>query len=127
MEGIKEIYEDIIKTGEDIYTWTDIDRIYKTLGEYMYEFIKKRVKKGITTYSIMPKNKMNLEHAKREHEKRKAKCIGNLPIDGEIRIYNNKVAVITYHGKKPVGIVLQGQVITKMFRTIFDNAWKREQ
>ena len=126
-EGIKEIYEDMINTGKDIYTWTDIDRIYQTLGDYMYDFIEKRVKKNIAAYAIMPKNKMNLKHAEEgeKGEKRESKCIDNLPINGEIRIYDNKVAVIAFHGKKPVGFVLEGHIMTKMFMAIFENAWKK--
>ncbi len=122
VQGVIDIYEDMIEKGKDIYCWTDIQKIHETLGEYMQEFIKKRIEKGITSYAIMPRYGMNKEYAEND-QMRDVKFSDNLPIDGEIRIYDDRVAVITFHDKKPVGFIFSGSVITSVFRGIFDHAW----
>lgn len=124
-QGIIDIYEDMLAKGKDIYCWTDIQKIDNTLGKYMDEFIKKRVEKGITTFAIMPMNEMNMKHAKKS-EKRNTKFSNHLPIDGEIRMYGDRVAVITFHQDNPVGFVFTGPVIASVFMGIFDHAWHND-
>jgi len=121
-QSIIDIYEDMLETGEDIYCWTDIEKIYNTIGGYMEEFINKRVDKKITTYAILPSSELNKERHQ-EDELRKVKFSEHLPIDGEIRIYGNKVAVITFQDTKPVGFVFTGTVLTGIFKAIFEHAW----
>lgn len=122
-DGIIEIYEDMVATGTDIFCWTDIQKIDETLGKYMQEFIRKRVEAGITTYTFMPENKMNIIYAGKSEEKRTTRLVKSLPIEGEIRIYGEKVAVITFDKTKPVGFVFKSPLISNMFRSVFKNAW----
>ncbi len=122
VEGVKEIYEDMIREGKDIYTWTDIQKIYENLGEYMEDFIEKRMEKHITSHAIMPMNVMNSSYAKK-NQLRNTKFSKDLKINGEIRIYGDKVAVITFHDKKPVGFVFSGPLISSIFKGVFDHAW----
>ena len=124
-QGIVDIYNDMIAQGQDIHGWTDIQKIHRTIGEHMDEFIRQRMEKRITSYAIMPKNALNHEYAMKG-QMRNVKFSDYLPIDGEIRIYGNKVAVITFHDEKPVGFVFSGQVITSVFRGIFAHAWGRD-
>ena len=122
-QGIIDIYEDILREGKDVFGWTDIKKIHDTIGDYMDEFIRKRMEKGIASYAIMPVNAMNTSYA-RKNQLRHNKFSKELKINGEIRIYGDKVAVITFHEKKPVGFVFSGPVITAIFKGIFDHAWK---
>ncbi|MCF7830530.1 hypothetical protein K9M41_00830 [Candidatus Gracilibacteria bacterium] len=126
-EGIVEIYKDMLETAakadKNIYSWLDIPVIKKVLGDYLYEYIKDRMRLGITSHDIVPKNAINKRHANQK-EKRKIKFVDNLPIKGEIRIFGNKVAVITFDRKNPVGFVFQGEIITSLFKAIFESQWK---
>ncbi len=125
-EGIIEIYEDMLENAQkEIYSWLDIPRLKDVLGDYLQKYIKKRVEKDITSYDIVPENEINKAYAQK-NEKRKVKFIKKekLPIDGEIRIYGDKVAVITFHEKKPVGFVFQGEVVTALFKAIFKSSWE---
>jgi|GEM_PF-1183396 len=121
-DGIREIYEDMIHEGKHIYSWTDIQKIYETLGDYMHEFIKKRMKKKIRSYAIMPINVMNSEYAKKS-QMRDTTFSSDLEINGEVRVYGDKVAVITFHKKKPVGFVFSGPLISSLFKGMFAHAW----
>lgn len=122
VDGIREIYEDMIREGKHIYSWTDIQKIYDTLGTYMHDFIKMRIKKKIKSYAIMPINAMNSEYAKKA-QLRDTTFSSDLKINGEIRVYGDKVAVITFHKKKPVGFVFSGPIISSLFRGMFAHAW----
>lgn len=122
VEGLKEIYEDMLKTEKDIYCWTDIQKIEETLGDYMKRFIQQRIEKKIITYAVLPKNRSNILYANTE-ENREVKLVEELPIDGEIRIYGDKVAVITFDKTNPVGFVFKGHLITSLFRGIFQSYW----
>lgn len=123
-KAIIEIYEDMLKTDKDIYCWTDIRKIHDTLGkDYINDFIKRRSKKSIKTYAIMPENDTNKKRDQKE-ENRESKFVTDLPINGEVRIYGNNVAVISFHKNKPVGIVLKGGIITSLFEVIFKKFWK---
>ncbi len=121
-QGIIDIYKDMIAQGQEIRGWTDIQKIQETIGNFMDEFISQRVEKNITSYAIMPKNPMNEAYAQKS-QMRHVKFSDHLPIDGEIRIYGDKVAVITFHDEKPVGFVFSGSVITSVFRGVFEHAW----
>jgi sugar-specific transcriptional regulator TrmB len=122
VEGLMEIYEDMLETRKDIYCWTDIQKIEETLGDYMQTFIQNRIKHNIITYAVLPQSQTNMHHSQAE-EKREVKFVQTLPIDGEIRIYGDKVAVITFDKTNPIGFVFQGRLITNLFRGIFESYW----
>ncbi len=123
-EGIKEIYEDMLKTGEDLYSWTDLAKIYSTFGDdYTKEFITKRIEKGIRTYAIKPENEYEKEDAHDKERNRQVKLTKDLKIDAEVRIYGNKIAFITFQEDHPIGICVEGETFAKMLRTIFKNHW----
>lgn len=128
-EGIIEIYEDMLKTAEaadkNIYSWIDIAKTYEIVGDYVLDYIERRKRKKIISHDIVPQNEITLKHYKKNKEElREMKFAKNFPMNGDIRIYGDKVAVITFSDKKPVGFVFQGVVITNLFRTIFDNTWE---
>ncbi len=122
-EGIKEIYEDMLKTNRDICAWTDISLIEKALGKtYLKSYITRRVRAGLKSFSILRKNPINILYSKKK-QKRETKLVSELPIKGEIRIFGNKVAVITFNKKHPVGFVLESALIAEMSKTIFHDVW----
>lgn len=124
VEGIKEIYRDVIATGEDVYSFLDIQKIHAALDpEFLNEYIAQRKEKNMTSHSIMPRTTENQDRP-HDAELRKVKYVDSLPIDGEIRIYDSKVAIITFHQDNPVGVVLKGETNTRLFRALFETMWK---
>lgn len=126
VDGIKAIYNDMVSTGEDICAWTDISLIQKTLGQkFLTDYISRRVKKGIKSSSILQQNRVNKSYSKKE-QKRETKIVKDLDIEGEIRIFGPKVAVITFDKEELVGFVLESPTVAEMFRRIFQNSWKTQ-
>src|SRR3989338_4278836 len=123
-QGVIDIYRDMLATNKDIYGWTDIEKIRKTLGDFMEEFIKQRLKQGIVSHVIMPESARNSPSVKKQQARSIRRFSEHLLIDGEIRIYGDKVAVITFQKNNPVGFVFSGPLISAIFRGIFDHAWK---
>jgi sugar-specific transcriptional regulator TrmB len=125
-DGIRDIYEDMLETGEDIYCWTDLTQIYDVLGDYAETFAKRRVEKGMKTYTIKPKkNVPNNPFANDPTRKdREMKLLADFPIDGEIRIYGDKVAIIQLNSDRPVGFIFEGRWIRDLFESVFQSAWK---
>jgi sugar-specific transcriptional regulator TrmB len=126
--GIQDLYLDMLEAAKDsdkkIYSWLDIPKIHECLGDFLYEYIDQRMKFGIKSHDIVPRNEMNLKHDQKQ-ENREIHFVDHLPIDGEIRIFADRVAVITFHEEKPVGFVLHGKNIATIFRAIFENAWNQ--
>ncbi len=127
IEGIKQIYEAVLREGKDQYRYGDITKIYEALGIYTDEYIKKRNEIGITTHAIMPfyeKDEKELRKNVREH--REVLYIPNkyFPIEGEVRIFGNKVAIISLRKESPIGVIIESETIAKMFLSIYMLTWE---
>lgn len=122
-EGIQFIYDDMISTAESIKGWTDIHLIAKTIGKkFMDDFIERRIKNNIESFAIMPDNRTNKSYLKKSQH-RIARILPGFSVEGEIRIYGDKVATITFDKKNPVGFIMRGKIIADMYRSIFENEW----
>jgi sugar-specific transcriptional regulator TrmB len=127
VDGIKQIYEAVLKEGKDYYRYGDITKIYGTLGEFTDEYIKKRNKIGITAHAIMPYYERSEEQAKKDKkELRKSLYIPHelFPIDGEVRIFGNKVAIFSLRKESPIGVIIESEIVANMFKSIFMLTWK---
>lgn len=125
VEEVREIYEDMLKTKASVYGWRDIKILQKALGkEYLASYIERRLKLGIKSFAIMPDNRVNRAYD-RKNQNRQAKFDRHLKLPGEIRMFHNKVAIITFQKDHPVGFMMVGDLAFRMFKAIFDLAWKR--
>lgn len=124
-KGIREIYEDILKTGEDVYGWSDVEKKKEILGgDYVLDYSQRRIDAGIRSHAIKPHNILNAKEKIGENTNKEIKVLDNFSINGEVRMYGNKVALIKYDTKKPVGFVFEGEWIKHLFQSLFDSAWK---
>ncbi|MBI5422426.1 helix-turn-helix domain-containing protein [Candidatus Peregrinibacteria bacterium] len=127
IEGIKQIYEAVLKEEKDVYRYGDITKIYEALGIYTDEYIKKRNELGITTHAIMPYYETERAQIKKNtKENRDVLYIPKklFPIEGEVRIFGNKVGIISLRKDSPIGVMIESDTISKMFLSIFMLTWK---
>jgi len=126
-EGIKEIYEDMLHTGEDIYTCTDVTKLLEILGEdYLKKFVATRKEKNICLYTIRSEDVNNIAAQTEgfdENELRKVKISGNTKLNGEIKVYGQKSALITFEGDNPVGFVFSGGPTAELMKQFFWMQW----
>lgn len=134
-EGIKEIYDDMLATREEIYTCSDLKQLTQLLGhEYTEHFITERIKNGIQMYAIRSEEvdeAVKAEQAQRikngktpADEMRETRTLPKLDLEGEIKIYGDKCAFVTFSGETPVGFVFEGKAISKLMRDFFKLQWK---
>ncbi len=128
-EDLKELYNEMLEEtanskNKEIYSWQDIEKITEIFDkEYVKNHINERNSKNIQSHAILPDNKINQNH-KNKSEKRNMKLAKELTLDGDIRIFNNAVSIVTFNEGKPIGFVFKGKVVTKLFRNIFKSFWK---
>ena len=127
-EGIKEIYEDTLKTlkhGETILSFTG-EGVKEHLPDYTEEYLKKRIAKGIRIRGIFKKIPETTKHIKNsEAELRTGKFLDQeaFPFSNEINIYKNKVVVATY-GKEMFGMLIESKEFYNSMKVIFELAWE---
>ena len=127
IEGIKQIYETVLKEGENQYRYGDITKIYEALGIYTDEYIQKRNELGIVTHAIMPlyeKDEKEIKKNIREHREVVYIPHKYFPIEGEVRIFGNKVAIMSLRQESPIGVIIESDTIAKMFLSIYMLTWK---
>lgn len=125
VEGIKEIYEDILAVGEDFYFIRPIyEPVFKEKMEgVIKDFVRERVKRGIKASALTPAD-VGLEGREPADD---AKILldrvwvdlsfYNSPV--EINIYGQKISVISY-SQELVGIIIESPQINRAFRQIFE-------
>ena len=127
VDGIKQVYEAVLKEGADYFRYGDITKIYGTLGDFTEDYIKRRNKMGITAHAIMPYHKRSEElYRKDKEELRKALYIPHdlFPIEGEVRIFGNKVAILSLKQDSPISVIIDSEVVARMFKSIFMLTWR---
>ncbi|MFH1012763.1 MAG: helix-turn-helix domain-containing protein [Candidatus Peregrinibacteria bacterium] len=127
IEGVKQVYEAVLKEGKDCYRYGDIAKIYEALGVYTDEYIQKRNELGIVTHAIEPADHPKpADLKKHQRECREVLFIPKklFPIEGEVRVFGNKVAIISLHKESPIGVIIESKTIAKMFLSIFMLTWE---
>lgn len=129
-EGLKEIYDDILETGQDIYTCTDMTKLVSHFGEdYLEEFINTRIEKDMHLYTIRSKDadtrlksgeeKRNQKSNGKRDELRTIKTLENLRLDGEVKVYGDKCAIIALSkNEQPIGFVFQSKEIARLMEDL---------
>lgn len=127
-EGLREIYEDTIKSGgKEILGFFSYDVVNVLGKEWADDYVKKRIKKGIYARAISPREKKLLEdYIENDREQRRSTKIidaGEFPFSIEINIYGEqKVALIS--AKEEIGLIIEGSEIHKTMKLIFELIWK---
>lgn len=125
-EGLKAVYADTLNYQGEILAFAS-EGIFFFLGkDFLQDYLKKRVKKGISVRGIIPTTRIlkrryvekNIKHL------RKTKLISakkyNFPI--EINIYANKVAFMSFRDE--LGLIVESDEISTMMKMIFEYFWE---
>lgn len=127
-EGIKAMYDDslkILKKGDEILAYVGED-ILENIPEYIYDYVNRRVEKGIRTRGIYRETEGIMEYMQKNKEQlREARVLAEkfFPIKNEINIYANKIAIASY-GAEMFGMIIESAEIARSQKAIFELAWK---
>ena len=119
-EGIMQIMEDTLTSSTDLLCWCNGDLALKALKDYYPIYLKKKVEmklwlKGVSTY-----DEASLADKRRgKKELREVYLIpqDKYPIQNEINIYDDKLAIISHEDE--VGVIIQNKAIADTQRAIF--------
>lgn len=129
LDGIREIYDDILRTGETQYFIRSTEDIAS--GSLLRDFREKRIQKGIKTIALTPDTKTGRENQKNGMDKKLKFDRTWMPKDAfpsstEINIYGNKVAFINY-GETQTSIIITSPAIASAMKLVFSmlqNYWQ---
>lgn len=124
-EGVKQAYEDTIENnkGKTLKDITGVDAVFRRLGEdWVQYYLKKRIRAGISCTDLAPESEW--ARKMRNDESKYLLNMKFLPVetafDGEIDLYDNKVAIFSYAQENPVALIIEDDTIADMMNKLFD-------
>ena len=126
-DEVMQIYEDTLRTGQPIFSYTSVLDIYNLLStENIEGYIKARVAKKIPVKIIaLDSHAARLWSERGEKEFREIRLIPKEQYDfsADVEIYDNKVAIVSF--KEDVfGIMIESEQISQMMRSAFNLMWQ---
>jgi len=122
IEGLRQIYEEILKEEKDFYlVRSAYEPVYKKeIVPIIEQFIKKRIAKNIKATAITP---ADIEHSVAEKDAKQLmerfwvdKEMYNAPV--EIDIFGNKVAILSF-GEELIGMIIESKQIAQSLKQLF--------
>lgn len=121
VEGIKEIYNDMLRTRKDMYVFRSSKDQDLMTTDFFVKFKKRRADLGIKTHMINPSNNPTVWNKQTD----KQNNLDRTPInpnlytaDAEITSYGNKVSIISF-GEEAIGMIIDSPQIAESIKQIF--------
>lgn len=127
-EAVKKLYNETWRENTDkkIMAITDYKKAYETMGQFFNEeYFPLRVKSGVKVQSLLSlgayaKNDMS-RASELLRDMRFSDVLKDLGI--EINIFDDKVAIVAFDKKSPMGMIIKNTIISKAFKKIFTYLW----
>jgi len=124
LKGIKIMLFELIKDAEkgEVYRFFSVEdpEKYKIATENVYELQKPiRTEKGIRTKGLFHERTRSLAKKASITKKRYL----NFPMPPNTQMMNDKVAIISWEGKEPSGILIHSKDIAKSYVNFFEHMW----
>ena len=125
-EEIKQIMNDMMETKHPvlaIFSWDDWMAFFGK--SWMDDFIEARVRHHLPIQVLTPRTKTSIALRGRDvNELRATRFLpDSITINNSNLIYGNKVAIISVHTKRPVGILIEDEDIHHTMEVLFENLW----
>ena len=128
-EGVRDVYQDTLSAQTDILNFANSDIIRSFCKVYDKEYVAQRVKKGIHLKGIAPDDDAGRKVQGKDKESfREIRLVSvkEFPINNEINIYDNKVAIISFSEDETevFGVIIESKEVAQTQRQIFEMAWR---
>ena len=122
-EGIRAIQDDILKTGPDtIYELGNVDAIHRLFPAGSLKPFKEELdRRKIHTKAIYLAKET--QHTPRANSSVRILPHEQFSFGGDVTVYGNKVALMTYGGKV-IGVVVESEELARTMREVFELAWR---
>jgi len=124
LDGVKEIYMDILRTGKDVYLIRTLaDKVLNEKDAWWHRYRNQLAKTNIHTYAITPDTRNAREHMASGRDKEVNFHRTLMPKDAysapmALQIYGNKVAMICF-GETQMSTIITSPVIAGAMEQIF--------
>lgn len=126
-DEIWQIYEDTIKEGQPILSYTSVLDLYHLLEPRKIEhYIKRRTEKKLPIRIIAIDSPESRQWAMREEEElRETRLVPREMYNfaADVEIYGNKVAMVSFK-KNLFGIIIESEQIAQMQKVVFELMWQ---
>jgi len=128
IHGVQQVLEDtlLVSEGTEIYTYVDIDAIFKYIPKINEEYSVKREKLGIKKKGLMLDTPKAREIIKNYHtDTTDTKFLKfNIPeFETVMQIYENKISYITLKENSMIGVIIEDPSVYKMHKAVFEYLW----
>ena len=127
-ESVKKLYGETWRENKEkrILAITDYKKAYETTDDFFdSEYFPFRVKAGVRVQSLLSLDAYGKRDKKRAaellREMRFSDVFKDLGI--EINIFDDKLAIVAFDDKNPMGMILKNKIISDAFRKIFSFLW----
>jgi sugar-specific transcriptional regulator TrmB len=125
VEGMKSIIEQVLRMpkGNTLYAYNNAD-LYKYLGYYFPNYVKRRRKKGIYAKVIVERCKESKKYRKKGEKILLKMRFYPKRFDSNVFIFENKVALLTFSKEILMGVLIENESIANTQREVFNILWK---
>lgn len=123
--GIKEVYQDTLKTKKNILAWSDFDYMEKVMGKkFMEEYPQERSKRDMGFKTITRHTPVTQELEKKNMGAlRDMKFVKSGEFKTEINIYGDKVAFMSFRNSEPFAVLIEDEGIAETLRVAWSELW----
>ena len=124
-EGVAQAYEDVLENNQEkrLRGITGMDTVYANFDDgWLQYYLNKRTRLGIRCIDLVPETEGG-KRSKSDDEKyiRTTKFLPpKYNFEGDISIYDNKVALVSFVRDNPVAVIIEDDAIAMMMKHIFD-------
>jgi hypothetical protein len=128
-DGIRDIYRDTLTAETDLLNFANSSIVRNFWKEYDKQYVQERVKKGIHLKGVAPDDETGRKVQGKDKESfREIRLVSvkEFPINNEINIYDNKVAIISFaeDESEVFGVIIESKEVADTQRQIFEMAWR---
>lgn len=127
IEGVKEIYNDMLTTRAPIVGWSDYKHMWSALGiDYCTYFPKERAKRGIPFHSIVSDSPESRKIAETDAAVlRQTKFLKAGDLKTEINIYGRKILLASFRSQPAFAVLIEDDDIAETLRLTWKELWNK--
>ncbi len=119
IKGIKSIFLDMIRTGEDNYVFGSEGQFSERMPEFALQFKRMKKEKGMKTVMVCRKDRRELDIAATSHKY----LPGISESPAVTNIYGDKIAILIWTDE-PEGVIIENAAAARAYKSYFDFMWK---
>ncbi|MCP4297106.1 MAG: hypothetical protein GY786_16000 [Proteobacteria bacterium] len=132
VEGVRYVNDDVLTVrNKEYFYFGSSQNMLQILGEeYLENYVKKRIEKGIWSYAIRIKNdESNFAYlGAGDHMLRKVRFLPDPVVENIVAlyIYDNKIAIISSQ-KECYGLIIESQELATLLKAMWKTIWSVSQ